>query len=140
MRFMMLVKASKESEAGALPDGKILAEMGRYNEELVKAGVLLAGEGLHPSSKGARVRYAGSKRTVLDGPFSETKELLAGFWIIQVRSREEALEWARRIPFQEGEVELRPIFETADFAPVDPTGELRRQEEELRRAVEAQRR
>ena len=140
MRFMMLVKASKESEAGALPDGKILAEMGRYNEELVKAGVLLAGEGLHPSSKGARVRYAGSKRTVLDGPFSETKELLAGFWIIQVRSREEALEWARRIPFQEGEVELRQIFETADFAPVDPTGELRRQEEELRRAVEAQRR
>lgn len=140
MRFMMLVKASKESEAGALPDGKILAEMGRYNEELVKAGVLLAGEGLHPSSKGARVRYAGSKRTVLDGPFAETKELLAGFWIIQVRSREEALEWARRIPFQEGEVELRQIFETADFAPVDPTGELRRQEEELRRAVEAQRR
>ncbi len=140
MRFMMLVKASKESEAGALPDGKILAEMGRYNEELVKAGVLLAGEGLHPSSKGARVRYAGSRRTVVDGPFAEAKELLAGFWIIQVRSREEALEWARRIPFQEGEVELRQIFETADFAPVDPTGELRRQEEELRRAVEAQRR
>jgi hypothetical protein len=140
MRFMMLVKASKESEAGVLPDERILAEMGKYNEELVKAGVLLAGEGLHPTSKGARVRYSGAKRTVVDGPFAETKELVAGFWIIQVRSREEALEWARRVPLQEGEVELRQVHETADFAPVDPTGEHRKKEEELRRAVEAQRR
>jgi hypothetical protein len=115
MRFMMIVKADKDSEAGNLPDEKILAEMGRYNDELVKAGVMLAGEGLQASSKGARVRFSGAKRTVIDGPFAETKELVAGFWIIQVKSREDAIEWAKRIPFQEGEVELRQIFELEDF-------------------------
>jgi hypothetical protein len=115
MRFMMIVKASDESEAGKLPDEKILAEMGRYNDELVKAGVLLAGEGLQASSKGARIRFDGTKRTVIDGPFAETKELVAGFWMIQVKSREEAIEWAKRIPFQEGEVELRQVFELEDF-------------------------
>jgi hypothetical protein len=115
MRFMMIVKANQESEAGTLPDEKALAEMGRYNDELIKAGVMLAGEGLQASSKGARVRFSGEKRTVIDGPFAETKELVAGFWIIQVRSREEAIEWAKRIPFREGEVELRQVFELEDF-------------------------
>lgn len=137
MRFMVIVKANKDSEAGVLPDAKILAEMGRYNEELVKAGVMLAGEGLHASSKGARVRFEGGKRTVLDGPFSETKELIAGYWMWQVRSREEAIEWLKRAPFQEGEVEIRQVFETEDFAPVDPTGELRAQENELRKKAES---
>jgi hypothetical protein len=136
MRFMVIVKANKDSEAGTLPDGKILAAMGEYNEELVKAGVMLAGEGLHASAKGARVRFEGAnKRTVIDGPFSEAKELIAGFWLWQVRSREEAIEWLKRAPFQEGEVELRQVFETAEFAPVDPTGELRRKDEELRKAI-----
>jgi hypothetical protein len=135
MRFMVIVKASKESEAGVLPSQEMLAEMGKFNEELVKAGVMLAGEGLHASSKGARVRYAGSKRTVIDGPFTETKELVAGFWLWQCRSREEALEWAKRIPFQDGEVEIRQVFETEDFAPSDPTGELRAAEERLRERV-----
>jgi hypothetical protein len=115
MRFMMIVKASEDSEAGKLPDEKLLAEMGRYNDELVKAGVLLAGEGLQASSKGSRIRFEGAKRTVIDGPFAETKELVAGFWMIQVKSREEAIEWAKRIPFQEGEVELRQVFELEDF-------------------------
>lgn len=138
MRFMILVKANADSEAGTLPSAEELAEMGRYNEELVKAGVLLAGEGLHPSSKGARVRFSGSERTVVDGPFAETGELLAGFWLIQVKSREEALEWVRRIPFREGEVEVRQVFESADFAPSDPTGELRAAEERLRAQVAGQ--
>ena len=138
MRFMILVKANADSEAGVLPSTEELAEMGRYNEELVRAGVMLAGEGLHPSSKGARVRFDGSRRTVTDGPFAETKELLAGFWLIQVKSREEALEWVRRIPFREGEVEVRQVFETADFAPSDPTGELMAAEERLRAQVAGQ--
>lgn len=119
MRFMMIVKANKDSEAGVLPTEEQLAEMGMYNEELVKAGVLLSGEGLQASSKGARVRYSGAKRTIIDGPFTETKELIAGFWLIQVRSKEEALEWARRVPFQEGEVELRQVFELEDFGSSD---------------------
>ena len=117
MRFMMIVKASKDSEAGEMPSEKELADMAKYNEELVKAGVMLDGAGLKASSKGARIKYSGSKRTVVDGPFAETKELIAGFWIIQVKSREEAIEWARRVPFEDGEVELRPVFELEDFAP-----------------------
>src|SRR5688572_16034284 len=117
MRFMMIVKASKESEAGAMPEEKILADMAKYNEELVKAGVMLDGSGLKPSSKSARVKYSGSKRTVIDGPFAEAKELIAGYWIIQVKSKEEAVEWAKRVPFHDGEVELRPFFELEDFAP-----------------------
>jgi hypothetical protein len=117
MRFMMIVKASKESEAGAMPDEKILADMAKYNEELVKAGAMLDGSGLQPSSKGARVKYSGDKRTVVDGPFAESKELIAGYWLIQVKSRDEAIAWAKRVPFQEGEVELRQLFELEDFAP-----------------------
>jgi hypothetical protein len=139
MRFMVIVKASKESEADVLPDEKLLAEMGKYNEELVKAGVMLAGEGLQSSSKGARVRFDGSKRTVIDGPFSETKELVAGFWLWQVKSKQEAIEWLKRAPFQEGEVELRQVFESEDFAASDPTGELMKKEEELRKTVESRR-
>jgi hypothetical protein len=135
MRFMVIVKASPESESGVLPSQEILAEMGKYNEELVKAGVMLAGEGLQDSSKGARVRFDGSKRTVIDGPFAETKELVAGFWLWQCRSKEEAVEWLKRAPFREGEVEIRQVFETEDFAPVDPTGELREQENRLREQV-----
>ena len=138
MRFMILVKANADSEAGVLPSAEELAEMGRYNEELVRAGVMLAGEGLQPSSKGARVRFAGSERTVVDGPFAETKELVAGFWLIQARSREEAVEWVKRAPFRDGEVEIRQVFETEDFAPSDPTGELREAEERLRARVAAQ--
>jgi hypothetical protein len=138
MRFMIIVKASPESETGVLPTAEQLEEMGRYNEELVRAGVMLAGEGLHPSSRGVRVQYNGKERTVVDGPFSETKELVAGFWLIQVKSRDEALEWVKRIPFQEGEVEIRQVFETEDFAPSDPTGELRAAEERLRLQVAAQ--
>ena len=137
MRFMIIVKASPESEAGELPSAEQMAEMGRYNEELVKAGVLLAGEGLHPSSKGARVRFNGRERTVVDGPFSETEELVAGFWLIQVKSRDEAVEWVKRIPFHEGEVEIRQVFETDDFAPSDPSGELRAAEERLREQLAA---
>jgi hypothetical protein len=117
MRFMMIVKANKDSEAGVMPSAADLIEMNKYNEELIKAGVMLAGEGLHASSKGALVKFSGDKRTVVDGPFSEAKELIAGFWIIQVRSKEEALEWARRVPFKEGELEVRQVAETADFAP-----------------------
>jgi hypothetical protein len=141
MRFMVIVKANKDSEAGVLPDQKILAEMGKFNEELVKAGVMLAGEGLQPSSKGARVRFQGNKRTVIDGPFAETKELVAGFWLWQVKSKQEAIEWLKRAPFDDGtEVEIRQVFETADFAASDPTGELMKKEEELRRTIESKRR
>ena len=137
MRFMVIVKANKDSEAGVLPDQKVLGAMGKYNEELVKAGVMLAGEGLHASSKGARVRFEGpSKRTVIDGPFTETKELIAGFWLWQVKSKEEALEWLKRAPFQEGEVELRRVFETEDFGAV-MTPEMRDQEERLREQITA---
>jgi hypothetical protein len=140
MRFMVIVKANKDSEAGVLPDEKILTEMGKFNEELVKAGVMLAGEGLHASSKGARVSFDGpKKRTVIDGPFSETKELIAGFWLWQVKSKQEAIEWLKRAPFQEGEVEIRQVFETTEFAPSDPTGELMKKEEELRKIVESRR-
>ncbi|HEX2445185.1 MAG TPA: YciI family protein [Vicinamibacterales bacterium] len=131
MRFMMLVKASKESEAGILPDEKILNQMAKYNEEMVKAGVMLAGDGLQASSKGARVRFSkGGKPSVIDGPFTETKELVAGYWLIQVKSREEAIEWARRVPFDDGEVEVRQVFELEDFgasAAVDRHAKLRDQ-------------
>ena len=141
MRFMVIVKANKDSEAGVLPDEKILNAMGKFNEELVKAGVMLAGEGLQPSSKGARVRFSGSKRTVIDGPFTETKELVAGFWLWQVKSKDEAIEWLKRAPFDEGtEVEIRQVFETADFAASDPSGEIRRKENELRKKIESQKR
>ena len=140
MRYMMIVKASPESETGVLPTAEQLAEMGKYNEELVKAGIMLAGEGLHDSSKGVRVRYQGKQRSIVDGPFTESKELVAGFWILQVRSKEEAIEWAKRVPFEDGEVELRQVFETEEFAASDPTGELRAAEHELRARVEAQNR
>ncbi len=139
MRVMVIVKASKESESGGIPDEKTLREMGNFNLELVKAGVMLAGEGLRPSSTGKRVRYSSGKQTVLDGPFSETKELVAGFWLWQVKSLNEAVEWLKRAPFQDTEVEIRPVFETEDFAASDPSGELRKQEHELRRAVESRR-
>jgi hypothetical protein len=134
MRFMILVKADKDSEAGVLPDTKLLAEMGKFNDELVKAGVMLAGEGLQASSKGARVRFEGTKRTVIDGPFSETKELVAGFWLWQVKSRQEAIEWLKRAPFDRGDVEIRQVFEADDFGP-EFTPELREQEERLRAKV-----
>ncbi|NNB84490.1 YciI family protein [Corallococcus exiguus] len=137
MRFMMIVKANTDSETGRIPSTEELTSMGKYNEELVKAGILLAGEGLHPSSKGARVAFSKTGNTVTDGPFSETKELVAGFWIIEVKSREEAIAWARRIPFQEGEVEIRQVASAEDFAESDPTGELRAKEEALRAQVEA---
>jgi hypothetical protein len=128
MKVMVLVKASKDSEAGVLPSAELLAAMGKFNEELVNAGVLLAAEGLQPSSKGKRVRFSGGARAVIDGPFTETKEQLAGFWIWQVKSMEEALEWVRRCPNphnDDGEVEIRPLFAAEDFAPSDPTGEHR---------------
>jgi hypothetical protein len=134
MRFMVIVKADKRSEAGELPDQKLLAEMGRYNEELVKAGVMLAGEGLQPSAKGARVRFSGSNRTVIDGPFSETKELIAGFWLFQVKSKEEAIEWVKRapnpFPGTESEIEIRQVFEADDFG-AEFTPELRQQDERV---------
>lgn len=137
MRFMVLVKADKNSEAGVMPTQKEFTEMGKFNEELVKAGVMLAGEGLHPSSKGARVRFSGKNRTVIDGPFSETKELVAGFWVWQVKSREEAIEWLKRAPFDGGtEVELRQIFEAEDFG-AEFTPELRQQEDRIRAQAEA---
>ena len=134
MRFMILIKASKESEAGVLPSEQLLTEMGQFNEELVKAGVMLAGEGLQPSSKGARVKFAGAKRTVVDGPFAETKELIAGFWLWQVKSMDEALAWVKRIPNptgEQGEVEIRQVFEADDFG-ANLTPEARRREERLR--------
>lgn len=137
MRCMVIVKANRDSEAGAMPTERILAEMGRYNEELVKAGIMLAGEGLHPSSKGVRVKFSGSQRTVTDGPFAETKELVAGFWLWQVKSMEEAIEWLKRAPFDGGtEIELRPVFEADDFG-AEFTPELREQEERLRAQVAA---
>ena len=140
MRFMVIVKANKESEAGGLPDEKLLADMGKFNEELVKAGVLLAAEGLQPSSKGARVRFSGSKRTVIDGPFSETKELIAGYWLFQVKSKEEAIEWVKRspnpFPGAESEIEIRQVFEADDFGP-EFTPELREQEQRLGKQMEA---
>jgi hypothetical protein len=139
MRFIVMVKASPESEAGVLPSQELLTEMGKFNEELVKAGVMLEGEGLHPSSKGARVKFSGSKRTVVDGPFAESKELVAGFWVWQVRSKEEAIEWAKRCPNPtgaEGELEIRQIFEADDFG-AEFTPELREQEERLRAQVAA---
>jgi len=142
MRFMILVKANKDSEAGVLPGEALLTEMGKYNEELAKAGVLLAGEGLQPSSKGARVRFSGARRTVIDGPFTETKELLAGFWLIQVKSLEEAIEWVKRspnpFPGEESEIEIRQVFEAEDFGP-ELTPELREQERRLREQVAAKR-
>ena len=131
MRYMVIVKATKESEAGVMPKREMLAAMGNFNEQLVKAGIMLDGDGLRPSSKGTRIRFSGKQRTAIDGPFAETKELVAGFWIWKVKSREEALEWAKRIPFDEGEVELRPFFETEDFG-AELTPELRAQEERLR--------
>jgi hypothetical protein len=140
MRVMVLVKANKSSEAGDLPDEKILSAMMKYNEELVKAGVMLAGEGLHPSSRGARVKFDGTRRTVIDGPFTEAKELIAGFWLWQVKSMEEAIEWLKRAPFEEDELEIRQVYETAEFAPSDPSGEIRKKEQQLRESVEAQRR
>src|SRR5438105_4426854 len=139
MKFMVMVKASKSSEAGVMPTEKLLTEMGKFNEQLVKAGVMLAGEGLHPSSKGARVRFSGSKRTVVDGPFAETKELVAGFWIWQVKSREEAIEWVKRCPnpmLEDSEIEIRQIFEAEDFG-AEFTPELREQEERLREKIAA---
>ena len=134
MRFMVIVKASKDSEAGKMPSQELLTEMGNFNEELVKAGVLLAGEGLHPSSKGARIRFNGSKRTVIDGPFSETKELVAGFWLIQAKSIDEAIEWMKRcpnpMPGEESELEIRQVFEAEDFGP-EFTPEAREQEKKV---------
>ncbi len=140
MRFMILVKATKNSEAAVLPDEKLLAEMGKYTEELAKAGVLLAGEGLHPSSKGARVKFSGKKRIVTDGPFTETKELVAGFWLWQVKSKEEAIEWVKRcpnpMPDEESEIEIRQVFEADDFGEAF-TPELREQEDRIREQVTA---
>ncbi len=136
MRVMVIVKASKESEVGELPNEKGLAEMGKFNEALVKAGVMLAGEGLHPTSKGKRVRFSGKERNVIDGPFAESKELIAGFWLWQVKSIEEAVEWLKRAPFDGGtEVEIRPVFEADDFGK-EFTPELRAQEERLRAEIE----
>lgn len=137
MRFMVMVKADRNSEAGVMPSEQLLADMGKYNEELVKAGVLLAGEGLHPSSKGARVRFSGSKRTVIDGPFPETEDLVAGFWLLQVKSKEEAIEWVKRCPNPmpgESEIEIRQVFEAEDFG-AEFTPELREQEECLRAEI-----
>ena len=134
MRVIVMVKATPESEAGVMPSEQLLTEMGAYNEELIKAGIMLAGEGLHPSSKGARVRFSGDKRTVIDGPFAETKELVAGYWLWQVRSMDEAIEWLKRCPNPmpgESEIEIRPVFEAEDFG-AELTPELREQEERLR--------
>jgi hypothetical protein len=134
MRFMVLVKADKNSEAGVLPNQKLLAAMGKFNEELVKAGVMLAGEGLQPSSKGARVKFSKGNKTVIDGPFAETKELVAGFWLWQLRSKEEAIQWLKRAPFEDTEVEIRQVFEAEDFG-AEFTPELREQEERLRAQI-----
>ena len=139
MRVMVIVKASKESEAGEMPSEQALTEMGKFNEQLVKAGVMLAGDGLHPTSKGKRVRFSGTTKTVIDGPFSETKELIAGFWLWQVKSVEEAVEWLKRAPFDGGtEVEIRPVFETDDFGK-ELTPELRAQDARLRAEMESRR-
>lgn len=136
MRFMVIVKANKDSEAGVMPTKELLTDMGKFNEELVKAGVMQAGEGLHPSSKGARVKFSGGKTTVTDGPFAETKELVAGYWMWQVKSKEEAIEWLKRAPFEDTEVEIRQVFEAEDFGD-EFTPELREQEERLRAEMEA---
>ena len=140
MRLMVMVRATKESEAGVMPSEKLLTEMGKFNEELVKAGAMLAGEGLHPSSKGARIRFSGNKRTVIDGPFTETKELVAGFWLLQLKSKQEAIEWMKRCPnpFEDGEseIEIRQIFEAEDFG-AEFTPELRAQEDRIRAGIEA---
>jgi hypothetical protein len=141
MKVMVIVKATKNSEAGVMPSEKLLTEMGNYNEELVKAGIMLAGEGLQPSSKGKRIKFSGRQRSVLDGPFTETKELIAGYWVWQVRSMDEAVEWARRcpdpMPGEEAELEIRPLFEAEDFGK-EFTPELRAQEERLREEIERQ--
>jgi hypothetical protein len=134
MKVMVIVKANAETEAGTMPTEQELREMGEFNEQLVKAGIMLAGDGLHPTRRGKRVRFEGAKRSVIDGPFSETKELIAGFWIWQVKSIEEAVEWLRRAPFKEGEVEIRPVFEASDFGEAF-TPELQAQEERLREEV-----
>jgi hypothetical protein len=139
MKVMVLVKASKDSEAGVMPSAELIREMGKFNEELVKAGVMLAGEGLHPSSRGKRVRFSGGQRIVIDGPFAETKELVAGFWLWKVNSMEEAVAWIKRCPNphnDDGEVEIRQVFDAEDFAPCDPTGDLRAAEARLREQVE----
>ncbi len=136
MRFMILLKSDESTEAGTMPSEEVLAEMGRYNEELVKAGVMLAGEGLHPSAKGARVKFSQDTPTVTDGPFTETKELIAGFWLFQVKSKEEAIEWVKRAPLQGAEVEIRQVFEAEDFGD-EFTPELREQEERLRAQIDA---
>src|SRR5437773_12456489 len=136
MRFMVIVKASKDSEAGMMPTKELLKQMGKYNEELVKAGVMLAGEGLQASSKGARVQFSGGKRTVTDGPFAETKELIAGYWMWQCKSLDEAIEWLKRAPFEDTEVEIRQVFEAADFGD-EFTPELREQEAHIREQVAA---
>jgi len=137
MKVMVLVKADKDSEAGQLPSEQVLAAMGKYNEQLVNAGVMLAGEGLHPSSKGARVKFTGTKTSVIDGPFTEAKELIAGFWLWQVKNMDEAIEWLKRAPFQDTEVEIRPVFETEDFASSDPSGDLRAAEARLHARTQA---
>ena len=139
MRFMIMVKATKDSETGVMPSEQLLTEMGKFNEELINAGVMLAGDGLHPSSKGARVQFSGNKRTVIDGPFAETKELIAGYWVWQVNSKEEAIEWVKRCPNpagddKEGEIEIRQLFEAEDFGP-EFTPDLRKQEEHLRKKL-----
>ncbi len=133
MRFMLIVKASKESEAGILPDEEILAEMAKFNEQMVKAGVMLAGDGLQASSKGARVKFDGAKRTVVDGPFAETKELIAGYWMVQVKSKQEAIEWVKRAPFVEGEVEIRQVFELDDFGESAAVEHHRKLQEEIKK-------
>ena len=138
MRVMVIVKADANSESGALPSQEMLMEMGKFNEELVNAGVMVSGEGLHPSSNGKRVRFSGKDRSVVDGPFTESKEMIAGFWIWKVKSMDEAVEWAMRSPFQESEVEIRPVFETEEFAESDPTGEIREAEHRLRERIAAQ--
>ncbi len=136
MRFMIIVKANEDSEAGVMPSEKMLTEMGKFNEELAKAGVMLAGDGLHPSSKGTRVKFSGGNRIVTDGPFAETKELIAGFWLWQVKSKEEAIEWLKRAPFEDTEVEIRQLFEAEDFGD-EFTPELREQEERVRAQASA---
>jgi len=135
MRFMVIVKATKDSEAGVLPDEKMLTEMGKFNEELVKAGAMLAGEGLQPSSKGTRIKYSGNKKAITDGPFAETKELVAGFWLLQMKSKAEVIEWMKRAPFKDEEIEIRQIFEAEDFGK-EFTPELRKQEERQRKNIE----
>src|SRR6266404_8174239 len=137
MRFMVIVKASKESEAGVMPSEKLLTEMGKFNEELANAGVMLAGEGLHPSSKGARVKFSNGQKSVVDGPFAETKELVAGFWLWKCKSLDEAIDWLKRAPFEETEVEIRQVFEAEDFG-AELTHELREQEERIRTQIETQ--